>query len=298
VNRRSLALSLVVAFALVGPARAGPKGEVVVGFRADAPPFSAAEGEGFTGYLAALCEEGVARAGYAVAERRPLTALDRLDTEAGGGTSVDLVCDPTTLTQERARRFDFSPILFIANSTFLLRQQLHFLTEAEVDAAEDCRTRRDVEPGLALVAVGMVGNTTSRAAFDLAISTGALAETPEFGFCVVAFSSHADGLAEACEGFVSVYFGDLDIVRAQLEGVKSCAAVPHRSFLAYEPYALSITSSNPDFRRSFVSAVLGMFADGTTREMYREAFGNSPMSPSLEMLFRINAVPLGISDQE
>ncbi len=296
MTRHGLALWLAVAFALVDPARAGPTGAVVVGFRADAPPFSVAEGPGFTGYLAALCEEGVARAGYAVAERRALTALDRLDAEAGGGTAVDLVCDPTTLTQERARRFDFSPIVFIANSTFLVRQRLHFLTEAEVDIAGDCRNRRAAEPGRALVAVGMVGNTTSQATFDLALASGALTETPEFGFCVVAFSSHAEGLAEACKGFVSVYFGDLDILRALLADREECAAVPHRSFLAYEPYALAITSADPHFRRSFVAAVLGMFADGRAWEIYSDAFGDSPMSPSLEMLFRINAVPLGARD--
>ena len=296
MTRYGLVIWLAVAFALVDPARAGPAGEVVVGFRTDAPPFSVAEGPGFTGYLAALCEEGVARAGYAVSERRPLTALDRLDAEAGGGKAVDLVCDPTTLTQERALRFDFSPIVFIANSTFLMRQRLHFLTEAEVAGAEDCQNRRAIAPGRALVAVGMVGNTTSQAAFDLALASGALTETPEFGFCVVAFSSHAEGLAEVCMGFVSVYFGDLDIMRALLADLKECAAVPHSSFLAYEPYALAVTSADPHFRRSFVAAILSMFADGRAWEIYSDAFGDSPMSPSLEMLFRINAVPLGKRD--
>lgn len=285
--RAAGAVVAVAAVILGGPAVAD--GEVGVAFRADAAPFSYRSDDGYHGFIAELCEQAVARAGYRIGARVPVAAADRSAPRA----DVDLVCDPTTITLERAARTDFSPILFIANSSFLQGAEPHFLTEAEIALSDDCAAQHAADPGRDLVGVGMVVNTTAPATFELARSTGHLGDTMNYALCRFEFPSHADGIAEICDGPLSFYFGDVDIMQAALRQHPECSASLAEDFRAYEPYAVSIPSDDDGFRRAFVAALYGLYADGSALAIYNETFGTAKMNEPLRLLFSVYNVPRG-----
>jgi ABC-type amino acid transport substrate-binding protein len=265
--------------------------DVVVAFRVDAAPFSSKGEEGFEGYIAGLCEQAVPRAGYRIGKRVEMTAAARPARMQPG--SVDLVCDATTVTVARAAGVDFSPIVFTANSTYLRSARPHVLTDDEIAQSEDCSRIRAQNPALDLVGVGMVLNTTAEATFDLARARGSVGDTLDYGLCRFEFESHAAGVAEVCNGFISYYFGDLDIMQAEVKRQGTCTASRSEGFGAYEPYAIAIPSENDAFRRAFVAAIYGLFADGTAMEIYRETFGTDRLSEPLQTLFSVYNVPRG-----
>ncbi len=264
---------------------------VVVAFRQDAAPFSSGSAPDgpFSGLFVSFCEEAVKRAGYRIAKRVAITAADRFGPAT---VSFDLICDPTTVTQSRARFMDFTPILFIANSSFLARPKVHILTEAEITGLPECRQIRATDPARQLVGVGMVGETTANATFQLARDQGWLTDTADYALCPVSFTDHQTGVLAICNGPLSYYFGDVDILRAEVARQTGCDLRP-AEFLAYEPYALQLPSHDTEFRRKFIAALYGLYADGTALKVYEATFGSAPMSGSLDMLFRINSIPLG-----
>jgi len=285
---RSVALFLGLA---VLPGLAGAEG-VTLAIRSDAPPFAERTGEGsYAGFLVEICEAAVAGAGYTVAGRRPITAGER--ATAIGDNSVDLVCDPMTITLARAEQVDFSPIVFVANSGLYRRDEPRALLPAALDGADACAESHTADPGRRLVGVGMVGGTTANATYALARDSGILGETLDYGLCPVTFASHAEGIAALCDGQIGFYVGDLDIIRAEIDRRKGCAASQHQDFGAYEPYALAMPGADDGFRRAFVTALYGLYADGSVLDFYREAFGTDRLSKSNEMLFGLYKLPRG-----
>lgn len=267
-------------------------GDIVVAYRIDAWPFSEKGNDGgFSGFVVDFCEEAVDRTGFTIVERIPVTAMTRLtDLEI---KNIDLVCDPTTITRTRAEFFDFSPIIFIANSSFLSSENIGYLSDEEISLSPECTEIHRDNPERQLVGVGMLAQTTANSTYDLARNQRALFDTPEFSLCRLYFGTHVEGIAAACNGRVSHYFGDVDILRAQSQRINECEATIKTGFLAYEPYAFVLPSTNADFRRKFVSATYSIFADGTADKFYEEVFGTRSKSKPLEMLFRINSIPLG-----
>jgi ABC-type amino acid transport substrate-binding protein len=275
---------------LAAPAPASDR-DVVVAFRTDAPPFSVAEDGTYRGFIAALCEAAVDRAGYRIAERAPISAADRRTLAADG--AVDLVCDPTTVTVERARHTDFSPIVFIANSGFFRSPEPRPLSEGEIAASEACRDLRADNPDRDILGAAMVAGTTARATYELARARGHAADTMTHLVCPMEFASHDAGIAAFCDGLATYYFGDLDILHAAVARHGDCPARETDAFRAYEPYAIAIPTQDDAFRRAFVSALYALFSEGAVTEIYADTFGSAQMSEPLRMLFRVNSVPRG-----
>jgi ABC-type amino acid transport substrate-binding protein len=267
------------------------RGEVVVAYRIDTPAFSRQLADGsFDGLFVNICDESVARAGYVIADRIPVEASNRFAFDAE--TPPDLICDPTTITHVRAEKFDFSPIVFIANSSFLTRGKIDYLDDEAVVASPDCTRMRDENPRQNLAAAGMVGDTTANGTYNLAQTRGLIGGALDFGVCTVSFDTHSAGMDALCSGEVSYYFGDIDILRAHLLERDDCQASFRTGFFAYEPYAFIVPSSNAEFRQRFISALYSLYSDGNAVELYRDTF-DKPMSGPLEMLFRINNIPIG-----
>ena len=271
--------------------------EIRIGMRADAKPFvyEAAPGR-FEGFLADICRAAVAGAGYPGFSEQRIDASTRLGDPAAGAIGVDVVCDPTTLTLERAGRFDFSPIVFIANATFVSREARRFLAAGEGAGSEACAAA--LARGGQVAAAGMVAGTTAIAAFELALERGFLGDRREFAVCPVTVGSHVEGIERLCGGDLSYYFGDEDILRAFLQDRPDCRAAFHTSFLTYEPYALALTSGDPVFRRRFTQAVYGLFTSGFVGTAYDEHFGGRRRTDALDMLFAINSVPRGAASAD
>lgn len=261
---------------------------VNVSYRIDTPPFSYHSGDGeYAGMLVQLCEEAIHRAGYKIKKKIPVTSASRFSVP------TDLVCDPTTITQSRTRDMEFSPIIFVANSSFISLKNNTELSNEDIDNAPECARKRAAQPEFPLVGVGLVGSTTANVTLQRAIQNKILGDTLDYGLCTMLFENHNEGIDAICNGRVGYYFGDMDILRAHLSARDNCLASLRDGFYAYEPYALAIPSEDAVFRRRLVAAIYDIYADGTAVEAYEEAFPGQPMSGPLEMLFRINAIPNG-----
>ena len=105
-----------------------------MGVRTDARPFIAwsDQSEEYLGFFWDICTEAVDRAGYTIATKVQVDATLRADFLNKGIGDYDLLCDPTTITLERMRRFadeeetaqlEFSPIVFVANGSFVQQER-------------------------------------------------------------------------------------------------------------------------------------------------------------------------------
>ncbi|MGY6694830.1 MAG: transporter substrate-binding domain-containing protein [Roseinatronobacter sp.] len=258
-----------------------------IGMRVDAKPFAwrNTEAEPFQGFLVDLCREAVVRTGQNY-EEVPISARDRFDPDL----ALDLVCDPTTITRARAARHDFTPLIFIANGGFVTNPSARPLSP-EARSAADC-AEPDADNA---IGAGLLEGTTAVAAFARAQSDrGVLPVAPDSTLCRIGVHSHADGIARLCAGELRHYFGDIDILRAYVEDHQGCTAELHPTFRTYEPYALILSAPDAEFRRAFVAALYGLFADGTVMHAYEANFGTArPPSEALDMLFRMLRIPAG-----
>ena len=120
---RALAVGAVVAGVA---ATTGEASGVRLGVRIDARPFVFAREDGsYGGFLYDLCRSALAHAGVAAGaiELVPVEAGTRFDRMDDAEAPLDLLSDPTTITMERASRWDFTQIVFFAHSVTLARKR-------------------------------------------------------------------------------------------------------------------------------------------------------------------------------
>jgi hypothetical protein len=267
-------------------------GTIEVGMRGDAKPFSYVDEFGdYSGYLVSLCKRAVFLAGYRMGRPIELTASDRFNAP------VDLICDPTTITVERAEKWQFSPIVFVANATFVEATNADPLEEAEVSLLADCRPT----PGQRVYGAAMVNSTTATEAFAAARSLdGVLPDGPDHIICPIIVPRHANGIARLCRGEMRYYFGDTDILRAYILEQDGCRdkVLFHPTFRTYEPYAFAMPSEDPEFIRRFSRAIYAIFANREADGYFDEDpyFKGRPKSEALDMLFRLNRIPRGVPE--
>jgi len=118
-------LATVIAFALPSRSRAA---DIFIAARDDVRPFIWMDQStrNYRGFFWDICNIAVIRAGYVpVQPQEPITAAQREDFLEGKLEKYDLLCDPTTITLYRMRKFlkqapylAFSPIVFVANGTY------------------------------------------------------------------------------------------------------------------------------------------------------------------------------------
>jgi len=289
VRRGSLA-ALCAGLILATPVLAEP---VRVGVRADARPFVHLDDAGnHAGFLYDLCVaavEGTGREAVLV----EVEADDRFSLLEPSEDQIDLLCDPTTITVERAGVFDFTPIVFIANATFLRKRDRAHLTGAQA-ADAGCA----VPPGSKGVAAGWLRGSTSAGAMEAARRWGVIRLRDDEVICPVEVELHAAGIARVCdpEGDLSFYFGDGDILAAHVEdfeGDGGCQAGFGTGFLTYEPYAFAVTGRLPGFRRELQQALYGVFRSAVVAESYAAHFGGRTPPDTLEKLFLMYRIPQG-----
>ena len=197
-----LLLALLLVFAAAG-ASAEP---FRLGVRADARPFVFSGAGGYHGFLYDMCRAAIAAAGIVDAdvEMVPVTAADRFEKAA----TLDLLCDPTTLTVERAMQWTFTPIVFYANATALRRTPPAPVPAAQAPVGCDAGTEREV-----FLAGWIAGTTTARTVDTLDART--LGLRPSQVICLKAYATHDQAVRDICaaDGTLSFYVGDADILR-------------------------------------------------------------------------------------
>jgi polar amino acid transport system substrate-binding protein/glutamate/aspartate transport system substrate-binding protein len=282
-------LLCICAAALMAPA-APAQESVRIGFRADTPPFSSS-GAGilFEGFLVRLCRQAFATPEWRIVEVE-VTAESRFDQLSApeGPESVDLLCDPTSVTPDRAETYLFSPLVFVTGVGFLMNR---------TPGGEQVGTLQELK-------VGYLGNTTAAAAVDLAEARGDLNQTESQDIVRIdpndqgqRIGDHRDGVARLCRGELTYYFGDRDILGAVLDTTPpdlraTCPDITmSRETYSYEAYALPVRDSRPDVALRLQTAIYHAFSDGTARDAYDAEFGmNREMSPSLKSLWALNGV--------
>lgn len=345
-----------------GPLPAAPPdaADVRIAVRVDARPFiwrDAVSGE-YLGFFWDICTEGVQRAGYSFSETEVDAPARARFLNAGTG-GFDLLCDPTTITLKRVENFaaggaaelEFSPIIFVANASYVRNVQNRRLLGTEVEDPPECgrlidrpvgasaapqvreaqaegpqedertwierlerrfsftlrpQEKKDPPAQRKFEVWGYVEGTTSADALGKYILPGDRPYPLPDGqpyptvVCTRSFPSHSQAAAAFCNGNVDRYYGDLDIARAAIADHRTkdgsrcdVEAFSPEADISYEPYAFVVSSRLPEFPERFAVALYGMFGDGTIERLFSGHFADTPKSPYLSMLFRLNSIPAG-----
>ena len=274
-------------------ATTGEASGVRLGVRIDARPFVFAREDGsYGGFLYDLCRSALAHAGVAAGaiELVPVEAGTRFDRMDDAEAPLDLLCDPTTITMERASRWDFTQIVFFAHSVTLARKRPVILPSTEAPPACDTGSAQRV------VLVGWVESTTS----DPTVAE-MTAQVPEargdVAVCPVAFARHDEGVRAIClrDGRLSFYVGDADILSAQVEAMRRegppCPVAFNARNAQPEPYALIVGDRIPDLRRRITSGIYAFFRSGEAERAFQASFGGREKAPTLQTLFTLYRLP-------
>ena len=266
----ALLFLVVPAVAAAGPLleRIAARGEIRIGVRHDAPPFSYMNSVEATGFTVELCARVVDTVFTPVPRivAVEVDAASRFDALAEG--RIDLLCGATTATMERESRAAFSiPIyetgvsaLVAPDASDAMAAALLFGGLWEMTAAEVA----EVFDGTTVVAHS---GTTAEAWLrrDLApLAPGARVEITD---------DHAIGVDAALSGKIDAYFADGAILAGQLDlrgaGRGRLSPIP----VTYEPYALAMPLGDEDMVIQVNIALAAIFGTDGFRALYARYFG-------------------------
>lgn len=292
--RAACLAALACATALAAPTvSAGPildriaeKGEIVFGFRADAPPFSFVDGERARGFSVDLC----GLLGGAVVDTSGLESLtarfvevsaeNRFDKIEAG--EIDVLCGATTATLGRRARVSFTiPTFFSGVGAAVRADAAPLLREVLVEQTVATASRTVVEEGLGGARLGLRAGTTAARWLE---SAGIAAIE---GVAVTEMPSHFDGLTALRAGEIDAYLADLAILKGLTAEDREGLVLSRRTF-TNEPYALAIPRGDEDLRLALDRALSHLYRTGAIFRIFAKHFGN----PSPEVIFFYAAVAL------
>lgn len=292
----ALAVSAVLGLALALPATAATldrirqTGKLMVGFRADARPFSFLEGADPSGFSVDLCkavaEEVKAQAGIAnlSIEWVPVTVENRFEAVKQG--QVDLLCGSDTATLTRREEVSFSLPIFPSGIAAILRSD-------SAPALRDVLLGRPqtgpiwrASPARILQGktFAAVKGTTGETWLNDRINDFQLTAT------VVPADSYQAGVQLVLDRGADVFFGDRAIVAEALadETVAQNLIVLDRLF-TFEPIALGLARNDDDFRLVVDRALSKTFRTPEFRNEYAKWFGTP--DESVVTFYRQSTLP-------
>jgi len=255
--------------------RIAKEGEIRLGYRDDAAPFSfVAEGaKEPQGYSIELCR-AVAEALKAELKLADLKITyvkvspeDRFQAVTDG--KADLLCEATTATLERRAMVDFSISTFISGAGMMIQPGGPTSFEA-----------------LSGKKVGVLsGDTTEQ---DLKSYFAAHNITAE----IVTVPSHSEGFAQLGSGKLDAYFADRTILQFMLlKSNESSKFLLGEQFLSIEPYALALPR-DADFRLEVDRALSRLFRNGGAKAVFTKVFGEKSHPTGLQSsLYVISGLP-------
>jgi polar amino acid transport system substrate-binding protein/glutamate/aspartate transport system substrate-binding protein len=276
---RLLALVLMVPLA-AQPASAGAldrareMGELRLGVRADAEPFSSRDDKGeWTGFSVDLCRAVLAQAAATLGRELTeatveVTAQDRFEAVRDG--RVDLLCEATTMTLGRRELVDFTLPTFVTGATLLYRAD-------GPDSFDELNGQK----------VGVLAGTTTEERLRTLLAANNIAAE------VVPATTHDEGIAQLQAGTTAAYFGDQAILLFHLiqMGTDSGLRLSDR-LLSLEPYALALPKGDDALRLVADRAIAGLSHSGRIAQIFTTNFGaNASPSNLVEALWVLNRVP-------
>ncbi|MFQ3622542.1 MAG: transporter substrate-binding domain-containing protein [Acetobacteraceae bacterium] len=279
----ALALLLPAAAAADSLKDVADRGTLRLGVRADAAPFSAADGTGYAGYSVDLCRAVVAAAAAATgrpirAEFVPVDAGNRLSLLAEG--RIDLLCEATSRTLGRLDGADFSLPTFVTGAGLMVRIAPRQVAMPPLGGGA---------VGLPVEAprrIGALAGTTTEQVLRERIARG------ELGAQLIEAATHGDGLAALTAGLTDAYAADLEILvslRAQAPDPAALAIADR--VLSLETYALGIRPGARELRVLTDRLIARESRSGGLMATAQRHFpGRAPGDAFLAMLL-LNAMP-------
>lgn len=277
--RFALLVVSLLAFAVGADAavldRARDTGELRIGFRPDAQPFSLKKTDGKAGgYSVDLCRAVSREAATELGGKElklvevEVSGTDRFDALEDG--RIDLLCEATTETLARRTQVDFSLPTFATGATLLY--------------PADGATRFDE---LAGKKVGVLAGSTTEPALLEALKRANIAAE------VVSVPDHTDGIQRLAAGEFAAYFGDGAILMYQL--LKSPFQDRLRlsdKILSFEPYALALPKGDEAFRLVADRALAKLSRTGQIAEIFEVNFGaGAKPSDLIKAMWLLNSIP-------
>ena len=274
-----LAASLLTAAAGAADAgvldRAKETGELRLGYRVDAQPFSYTDASGkAAGFSVELCRavgrEAATQLGMPDLKLVEVlvTAAERLDAIPAG--KIDLLCEATTVTLARRETMDFSLETFVSGATLLY--PVDGITEfAQLGGKK----------------VGVLAGSTTESGLRKALTDA------KIDAVVMPVESHTDGIARLAGGEFAAYFGDGAILLYHLlqspfrDRLKLSDKV-----LSFEPYALALPKGDDAFRLVADRALARIARTREIGPMFERSFGKEAKPSGLvQALWLLNALP-------
>lgn len=251
-------------------------GTLVVGYRADAWPFSFAPSTGNPeGYSIELCQ----RIAAGVQQQLGLGKLDlkyvevttqnRIQAVVDG--KIDLECGATTMTLSRIESVDFSNKIFVDGASVMVRKKSGIKRLADLSGKK----------------VAVIPATTTEAALREAVAK------QFFRLDLMPVSDYAEGLAAIESGSADALAADRIILIDQLLKARD----PLEWTLAedqfsYEPYALMLKRGDASFRLAANRVLARLYRTGEVAEIYKKWFGPLGDPPGvLVLMYVLNALP-------
>jgi polar amino acid transport system substrate-binding protein/glutamate/aspartate transport system substrate-binding protein len=270
------ALVLVPALAVADGVldRIKAQGEIRLAYRADAAPFSWAEGdkepEGYSVDLCRAVATGI-KAALKLSDLKityvKVSSNDRFDAITGG--KADLLCEATTATLERRATMDFSIPTFISGAGMMIQPGGPTSFEA-----------------LAGQKVGVLGGTTTAEDLKDFLAKGKIAAE------IVTVKDHSEGFDQLGSGAIVAYFADRTILQFMLmKRSMNGKLMLADQFLSFEPYALAMPRDE-DFRLEVDRSLSRLFRHGGARAAFTATFGPDAKPTGLQSsLFVISGLP-------
>lgn len=274
-------------------AKVRASGSIALGYRQASVPFSYLNARNEPiGYSIELCKALVTSIEDAVNRSLairwvPVTADNRVDAVASG--QVDLECGSTTSNLERQKRVAFSPIMFVAGTKVMVRQ------DTQIRSLRDLASKK--------VAV-TAGTTNEKAMRDLDRKF-------HLGMQLQVVPDHSQGFAQVAGGQSDAFATD-DVLlygliaenAGKAEGNGGTGASQGArlqvvgDYLSYDPYAIMFRKDDPQLAQVVRSSFQALAEDGEIERQYRRWFlrrlpsGTSldlPMSAQLQTLIETMA---------
>ena len=247
---------------------------IILGVRADQPPFSQIKDGKADGYAVALCQEIVKT--LRETQNMPdlgisyvtVSADSRFDDLATG--KIDMLCEGTSETIQRMQKFDFTLQIWVSGTGLMTR------------SGSDVANMRDLEGER----IGVVGNTSTEAMLRATLHR--LLITSD----VVTFENHLSALKALEDKKIAAYFADRDtlvVLRAQSKDPDSLRVADES--LSLEPFAFALRQNDDRLRVIANLALSRLYRSGKAQELFHVYFPNSEPSALLKALFILQAIP-------
>jgi polar amino acid transport system substrate-binding protein len=276
---------------------------LVLGVRADAPPFSYREEgqtEKYQGYSVTLCKQIAKRAIkeglYCKSIYKEVSADNRFQLLQTG--EIDILCGATTVTLERMRVADFSLFTFLSGTSVMYPVS---------GAKQNSRQKTKESSQEDVFRVGVLKGTTTEGEIERIIrhfQDFGLNEITEIK--VVRYDDHYQGLDQLVNHEIEAYLADREILLAlkQRQNEKKDSSVDlkvSQEYFSLEPYAIALHRGNWDLRyiaNSVLSEMFGGNSPGDNKmhifDLLRQSFPGKKFSKSLEYMFLIQRLSVGV----